>query len=491
MPFKIKKLQSFTAILVNKTTYYLWMIPSLLVYRASLEKTVFLQNNRALFCISFLMAILISSPAHARETMGVYSRLESHTYSQIMSIDAFIDNFSGPLSAGNTALTHDLAELGVQYGPWRIGRVLRYDYDMTFSEDTAQINFNIENNQAIDNTAAYDIFLAAEHLRSEGVRIAHQFKPYKRVSLSVGFSWLNSEQFYSGSVSLQTDRGGLTDDVIASYEARAPELEAQAQAAAVPSDAVAIGESLQQISAELRPLISASNFQGQANYAYYRPALREDELDDFSEVDFSAPSGKGFTFDVNLQWAIDANWSLGFEVRDIYSRITWSDAPMTQAEVNGTQAAVDAVDAFDQFVENDVIKRFSGQFFTPTNPSNPDAPQDALPEIMAQIEADNAQVAVKNDKFVQRIPRQTYAHLMFNSGRWWTARLQVEDYHTQTFYHIRGDFWRHFALEWHPKVSAIGVELYHPLARLRLATDDFDLNNAKYLSLTAMFQLAF
>lgn len=408
-----------------------------------------------------------------------------------MSIDGFIDNFSGSLTAGDTALTHDLAELGVQYGPWRIGRVLRYDYDMSFSNDTAQINFNIENNLPIDENAAYDIYLAAEHLRSEGVRIAHQFKPYKRVSLSIGMSWLNSEQFYSGSVRLQTDRGGLTDALIAEYEARAPDFEAQAQAVETASDAVAIGESLQVLSSEIRPVVTGSNFQGTADYAYYRPALREDENDDFASVDFSTPSGQGYTFDINLKWDVTDQWSLGVEVRDIYSRITWSDAPATQAQVNGTEAAVDAIDAFDQFVENDVIKRFSGQFFTPTNSADPDEPQDAVPDILAQIEADNTQVAVQNAKFVQRIPRQTYAHVGFNSGSWWTARLQIEDYHTETFYHIRGDFWQHVALEWHPKVSAVGIEFYHPIARLRLATDDFDLGEAKFLSLTALIQLVF
>lgn len=434
---------------------------------------------------------LIPVTAQAREAVGIYSRLESHTYSEIMSIDGFIDNFSGTLTSGDTALTHDLVELGVQYGPWRIGRVLRYDYDMSFSNDTAQINFNIENNLPIDQDAAYDIYLAVEHLRSEGVRIAHQFKPYKRVSFSIGLSWLSSEQFYSGSINLQTDRGGLTDAVIAEYEARAPDFEEQAQTAETLADAVAVGESLQVFSAELRPIVSGSNFQGAADYAYYEAALREDENDDFSNVDFSAPRGKGYTFDINVEWDISAQWSLGLEVRDIYSRISWSGAPTTQAQVNGTQAAVDAIDAFDQFVENDVIKRFSGEFFTPTNNADPDAPEEVVPSILAQIEADNSQVVVQNADFEQRIPRQIYAHVSFDSGSWWSARLQIEDYHTQTFYHVRGDFWQHIGLEWHPAVSAVGVEFYHPLGRLRLATDDFDLSDAKYLSLTALVQLVF
>jgi hypothetical protein len=152
---------------------------------------------------------------------------------------------------------------------------------------------------------------------------------------------------------------------------------------------------------------------------------------------------------------------------------------------------LDAIDVFDQFVENDVIRRFSGNFFTPLNPADPDAPEEAVPDIVAQIEADNSSISVQNSKFTQRIPRQTYLQLGYNPGAWWVARFGLADYQTATFYHVRGEFWQRLALEWHPSVSAIGIEFYHPIARLRLATDDFDLSDAKYLSLTAALQLVF
>jgi hypothetical protein len=447
---------------------------------------------RAVALYSTLCFSLFLSPLSlAREPIGAYSRIESHTYSQVMSIDGFIDNFSDELTNGDTALTHDLAEVGVQYGDWRIGRVLRYDYDLSFSNDTALINYNIENNVPIDSDAAYSIYLAAEHLRSEGFRIARRFKPYRGVTLSVGLSWLNSEQFYSGSVSLQTDRGGLTDDVIAGFESRAPEFEAQAQSVTTPAEAVVLGEDLLELSSEIQPLITSSNFQGSANYAYYRPALREDEQDEFSNVNFSTPSGRGYTFDVSLTWNFHPQWSLALEIRDLYSQITWSDAPQTQAQVSGSQAASDVLEAFNQFVENDVIKRFSGQFFTPTNPADSDNPQGAIPDILARIEADNVQTNVRNEKFFQRIPQQRYMALTYDPISWWSTTVKVETYQTQNFYHIRGDFWQHIAVEWHPTVSAIGLEFYHPLGRLRLATDDFDFQSAKFVSLTASVQLVF
>lgn len=442
-------------------------------------------------CILAVMIATLSPSLYARDPLGVYSRLESHTYSEVMSIDGFIDNFSGELSSGHTALTHDLAEVGVQYGRWRIGRVLRYDYDLSFSQDTARINYAIENNIPIDENAAYSIYLAAEHLRSEGVRIAHQFRPYRGFTVSVGLSWLNSEQFYSGSIRLDTNRGGLTDEAIAAIEARAPDFETQAQTVETAEDVVALGEQLQALSAEIRPLIDSSDFQGSADYAYYKPALREDEQDDFSDVDFSTPSGQGYSLDISVAWDFHPQWTLALEIRDIYSRITWDDAPQTQAAVRGTQAAADVLDAFDQFVENDVIKRFSGQFYTPTNPADVDNPQAAIPAILSQTETDNVDAHVRNERFVQRIPRQSYLSLSYDPVSWWSASVNVAEYETQTFYHIRGDFWQHVGVEWHPTVSAVGLEFYHPLGSVRLATDDFDFGQAKFLSLTASLQLVF
>ena len=110
--------------------------------------------------LSVFFEFSIQSPnafAFQREKIGAYSRVESHTFSEIMSIDGFINDFSGTLEVGRTALTHDLAEIGVSYGAWRVGRILRYDYDIVFSQDTAVLNQLIERGLPIDRDQNYFI----------------------------------------------------------------------------------------------------------------------------------------------------------------------------------------------------------------------------------------------------------------------------------------------------------------------------------------------
>ncbi|MEJ2756835.1 MAG: hypothetical protein P8104_13705, partial [Gammaproteobacteria bacterium] len=172
------------------------------------------------------------------------------TYSEVMSIDGFIDNFSGTLEVGQSALTHDLAEIGVQYGPWRVGRVLRYDYDLAFSYDTALLNYQIERGQILDAMLPRDIELAVEHLRSAGIRVARSFSIRPGLSVEMGLSWLKSQQFYSGSLQVNTNRGALNEEAIARIEGLAPEYKSRVDDIETADDLVVLGDELLQVSAD-------------------------------------------------------------------------------------------------------------------------------------------------------------------------------------------------------------------------------------------------
>ena len=434
---------------------------------------------------TFWIMLCISEHTVARESWGVYTHINSLTYSEIMSIDGFINDFSGELEVGQTALTHDLAEVGIQYGAWRIGRVLRYDYDMTFSNDTALLNYQIERRQPIDLSIARDVSLSVEHLRSEGFRVAQSFSLSPAFSIQVGVSWLKSTQFYSGSVHFTTDRGSLSDAIIAEIEALAPEYEARAKAAVTTEEIIALGEEFLEVSSALQSHINTSRLQGTANYYYSEPALREDEVGDFDDIALTGPSGQGFTMDVALTWQLNNHWQVSLDIRDWYSRIVWQDSPATTASADVTQAALQALDTFDDFVEQDIIRRFSGQFFQPINPESPDDPAAAVSNIVANLRIDNSEVNVRNERFVQTLTRQTHLATRYESGSWWALSGHVTDYKTFTFWHLRADLWQWLGFEWHPKVDAFGISLYHPLGKIQLVADSSHLDDAKYLSLAA------
>jgi len=443
------------------------------------------------FLVILILSLLMSEHALSRPQMGVFSNIESTTYSDVMSIDGFIDEFSGTLESGDHALTHDVAEVGFQVGDWRVSRIMRYDYEMQFSQDTANLNYRIENDLPIDEDAAYEIFIAAEHLRSTGFKVLRSFKFKENITFSVGLSWLESEQYYSGSVNITTNRGDLTDARIEALEAEGAAIEAQAELAETQEEYLALGDPLLALGDNLEAAIAGSNFSGGASYFYYEPALREDEQDDFQDVDFSAPNGKGYTLDVALDWRITDRWTVGFNIRDFYSQIRWDQTPATQASFDGTQAALDALEIYDQFVREDVINRLSGTFFTPLNPENPDDPAAVLPELEETIIADNSSAVVQNQSYTQRLPAQRFYHVHYDSLQWWSVKFQWETYRVADFYHFRGELWNFLAVEWHPSVSAYGLELYHRFAKIRFVTDDFDIDAAKYLSLNASLNLVF
>ncbi|MEJ2756836.1 MAG: hypothetical protein P8104_13710, partial [Gammaproteobacteria bacterium] len=174
-----------------------------------------------------------------------------------------------------------------------------------------------------------------------------------------------------------------------------------------------------------------------ADYYYYEPALREDERDEFSDVALFGPRGEGFTLDVALRWQINARWGMKLDIRDWYSRIVWQNSPATTASFTATQAAIEALDMFDQFVEQDIIRRFSGQFFQATNSENPDDPAAVVPDILAELRTANSSINVRNERFIQKLTSQTRFSTHYTPGSWWAISGYVEDYHTYTFWHVR------------------------------------------------------
>ncbi|MEJ2670277.1 MAG: hypothetical protein P8077_08565 [Gammaproteobacteria bacterium] len=398
--------------------------------------------SRAVVVTIFLTSIMAHDCAFARASWGVYTQIESVTYSEAMSIDGFIDNFSGTLEVGQSALTHDLAEIGVQYGPWRVGRVLRYDYDLAFSYDTALLNYQIERGQILD-------------------------------------------------AMVNTNRGALNEEAIARIEGLAPEYKSRVDDIETADDLVVLGDELLQVSADIREVVVTSTLQGVADYYYYEPALREDERDEFSDVALFGPRGEGFTLDVALRWQINARWGMKLDIRDWYSRIVWQNSPATTASFTATQAAIQALDMFDQFVEQDIIRRFSGQFFQATNSENQDDPAEVVPDILAELSTANSSINVRNERFIQKLTSQTRFSTHYTPGSWWAISGYVEDYHTYTFWHVRADFGQWIGVEWYPDVQAFGLELYHRLAKIRLVTDSSDVSSAKYLSLVAAFSWYF
>ncbi len=431
-------------------------------------------------CPIVFAALSVISPAVIAKEWGPYVEVESFTYSEAMSINGFIDHFSGTLDSGNKALTHDRAEAGVRYQQWWLGKVIRYDYEIAFSPDTALINYQIENHLPIDETRSYEIYLKAKHLRSSGLTLGRYFQPRSNVRLGVGLSWLSSEQFYDGYIQASVEQGSLTAMDVSSFENLLANIDVSN--VTTPSEVQALGESLRPLVAELKQQVASTNISGSADYFYYKPALHEDDYAAFDDVDFTAPHGQGYTLDVFVDWQLSPKWQAGLKIRDAYSQIRWQNAPGTQARVDVTQAALDAVNVLDQWVEEDVIKRASGQFFQPINPADPSNPLGAIPALQQQILEDRYYANVRNQDYTQRLPPQVLVHTGYQIWPFMQVSAGWLETDVESFPNVRLQFFQHYWLHYEFTSQAVGIGFDSQYFKLGFISDSTDLDQAKYLA---------
>jgi hypothetical protein len=426
-----------------------------------------------------LLSTLTPKIACAKD-WGPYVEIETFTYSEVMSIKGFIDHFSGELQAGNKAVTHNRVEAGARYDQWWLAKVLRYDYEIAFSTDTALLNYQIENNLPIDETRSYEIYLEAQHLRSTGFTLGRYFQPRANIRWGVGLSWLSSEQFYDGYIQASVDQGSIRSFDPSTFDQLIADLENIEITSA--DQIVTLGESLRPLIAQLQQQIASTNISGSADYFYYQPALREDEISAFDSVDFSAPDGRGYTLDFFLDWQIDPKWQVGMRVRDAYSQIRWHNAPGTTVSVDVTQAALDVVEVLNQFVEEDVIKRAGGQFYQSVNPAEPSNPLGAIPALQQRILDERSRVNVRNEDYTQRLPPQIYLNTRYQVLPFVELSAGWLETDVESFPNTRIQFFQHYWLHYEWKAQAYGIGFDSRYFKFGITADSTDIDKAKFLS---------
>lgn len=424
---------------------------------------------------------------------GLYSSISSDSFSEVMSIDAIADHFRGPLEPGRIAVTHNTSEAGLFYRGWRLSRVLRYDYVLEFSEDTALLNFQLEHggSASINTDYRYEIYLKADHLRSRGYSLGKTLPIFifgnKTALLDIELSWLESRQFYDGYIEGTFDRGNLTEGFLEASEQKL-DLEAFSTIESF-SAAVAEGEQLKITVDEVRELVDSSDLWLEADYAYYRPGLREDEIDSFQDVYPLNAHGKGYTFSFELFLSITHRWTAQFAAKDLLAEIKWRDTGITEGSVYATQAGQDALSVIDRFVQQDIINRFSGQDFYPLNPDNPDDPAAVLPEVNQQIQADNADIVARKGHYTQHLPTQYRFKTNYQIVSNVTAELAYRKNRVVDFWELGALFWNVFRVAVEPESDAYRLGVQHRYGSLLIRSDQRAIDEAKRLSIAASLRV--
>lgn len=224
-----------------------------------------------------LFIFLAACAADARaDGWRPYAAMESFGHSEPVSIHDYINDWEGPLQSGSDAVTHNWLETGARNGAWSIGYVQRYDYEIKASRDAALLYHQIKNKQDLVPGTVYDLDLRAFHNRSQGLRLAREFR-HGNWRLEPGFSLLSGQALIDGAI--------------------------HGVASAVD--------------------VKEYSFNAAVSYHYTEDALFDRQVD--------GPSGEGFALDLALGYRFSERWNLELSGRDLLGFLYWREAPVTDA----------------------------------------------------------------------------------------------------------------------------------------------------------------
>jgi hypothetical protein len=226
----------------------------------------------------------MANTSHGVET---YVKIESHNYAEPTSIDSFLNEFNGSFEGGAQAFAHEWLEVGARSGDWELALITRYDYDMSFSDDTAELYYLVTNELPLEVGRDFSIDLAARHYKTNGLRLGHSFHPTDSLDINLGIAYLQGVKLTDGNI---------------------------------VGEARAVAE-------------NDYDFAFHADYYY-----SDDPL--FDRV-AEEPSGWGYSVDLAVDWQPITSLGLHLQVKDLLGAIFWRDAPHTIADADSDNKTFD------------------------------------------------------------------------------------------------------------------------------------------------------
>lgn len=144
-------------------------------------------NIKALFFSCALFSQAIQAETSSEPTYKVEFNTHSFSYSEVMPvIETFAGvipiarigretSFSSKPERGREALTHNRANIRASWDNWFVQLSTRYDYDIKFTPDAAQLFF-LERNQRPVNKDKYKLALSANHVKGNGFGLGYQWQ---------------------------------------------------------------------------------------------------------------------------------------------------------------------------------------------------------------------------------------------------------------------------------------------------------------------------
>lgn len=242
-----------------------------------------------------LCVLLLGGLAHAAERPVAFFEVTSWTRSKALPLEGFYNNLNTSLNAGHTATTRTQARIGAQYGAFSLAYLRRYDVEATLSRDALELIYITSNKQPLPIGRRFDLKIRPWLLSAQAVQAGWRFaNDSDDWSLEPRLSLLKSDDLIDGTLD---------------------------------GNATAIDDKTYEYAAEV-------------DYVYRRDALLRREVD--------APRGYGFSLDLAGHWQASPQALLRWDLRDLYGRVYWGDAPHTRATATSDTRSTDA-NGFTQF----------------------------------------------------------------------------------------------------------------------------------------------
>jgi len=239
----------------------------------------------------WLPFFLINLPAAFSASAGTahpFFIFESWTFSEPLPIYSALNSLEGDdFEHGEIQWTWNWIELGFKYEKWGISLVQRYDYDLRFSKDTADLFWRTSNKYPLPEGEDYKIRLQVNSFHSTGIRFSFTDKLLESLDCTLGLSYLRADHLIDGLIN-----GNAT-------------------------------------------IINDSDYDFEARVGYY---YSEDILFDRK---VNEPIGRGFSIDAEFTWLIENSTLIEMQVRDLFARIYWEDSPYTTGKATSDSKKYD------------------------------------------------------------------------------------------------------------------------------------------------------
>tara|TARA_R110001583_G_scaffold93998_1_gene237298 strand:- start:8903 stop:10042 length:1140 start_codon:yes stop_codon:yes gene_type:complete len=229
------------------------------------------------FQIPFLPAYAYADNHPIDSSVTPYVIVDSFSYSETVSIKSAFDSWKGDsFESGEHQWTSNWFEVGAQYQHWGIGLLQRYDYSLTFSQQTAEFYWLVANKKNLAEGKKYLLDLQVNAIHSNGLRLSFNDSLTDTFNYRLGLSYLQANYMLEGQL-----QGDVTTVNQSDYD-----------------------------------------YSASVDYAYTEDNLFDRQV--------NKPKGQGFSLDFMFDYQLTPvlNWQL--QVRDLFARLYWKNSPYTQ-----------------------------------------------------------------------------------------------------------------------------------------------------------------